>query len=46
MIAVINVRKWQTDMPFQGEHQTLTKKSIRHHVCHGETCCTFISDPP
>ncbi len=44
MTAVADVRKEQIDMLHQGEHQTLTKQSMRHQVCSGETCHTIISE--
>ncbi len=43
VLTVADNRKGQTDMPYHGEHQTLTKQSIRQHVCPSETCCTIIS---
>ncbi len=43
MTAVANVGKEQTDMSYKGELQTLTKLSMGHQVCPGETCCTTIS---
>ncbi len=42
MIAVANVRKGQTYMSYKGELLTLTKLSIRHQVCPGETYRTTI----
>ncbi len=41
MTAVADVSKRQTD---KGEFQILTKLSMRHQVCPGETCCTTISE--
>ncbi len=35
MTAVANVRKGQTNMPQSGEHQTLTKQSMRHQLYPG-----------
>ncbi len=37
LTAVANVSKGQTDMSYQGEHQLLTKQSMRHHVCNSDT---------
>ncbi len=34
-----------TDISYKGELQTLTKLSMRHQVCPGETYCTTISQP-
>ncbi len=34
MTAIAYVNKGQTEMTYQGEHQTLTKQSVRHQVCH------------
>ncbi len=31
-----DVRKGQTDMPYQGEHQTLTNQNMRYHVYPAE----------
>ncbi len=31
-------------MSHKGELQTLTKLSMRHHVCPRETCCAIISE--
>ncbi len=42
--AVADVCKGQTHMSHKGELQTLTKLSMRHNVCPGETCCTPISE--
>ncbi len=42
MTAVAGVSKGQTDMSYKGELQTLTKLSMRHQVCTGETCCITI----
>ncbi len=42
--AVANVSKGQTDMSYKGELQILTKLSMRHQVCPGETCHTNISE--
>ncbi len=39
----VDTSKGQTDIPYQGEHQTLTKQSIGHQVYYSETCCTTIS---
>ncbi len=44
MTVVANVSKGQTEMSYKGELQTLTKLSIRHQVCRGETCSTTISE--
>ncbi len=43
LTVVVVANKGQTDMPYQGEHHTLTEQSMRHQVCPGETCCTTIS---
>ncbi len=43
MTPVVNVSKVQTDMSYKGNLQTLTKLSMRHQVCPGETCHTNIS---
>ncbi len=40
LTAVGDVRKGKTDMPYLGEHQTVTEQSMRHQVCPSETCCT------
>ncbi len=32
MAAVANVRKWQTDMSYKCEHQTLTKKTKYNYI--------------
>ncbi len=37
LTAVADVSKGQTDMPYQGEHQTLTEQSMRQHICPDET---------
>ncbi len=42
MTAVVDVSKGQTDMSYKGELHTLTKLSMKHHVCPGETCLTTI----
>ncbi len=42
LTGIVNVRKGQTDMPYQGEHKSLTKKGMRHQVCHGEAFCINI----
>ncbi len=42
MTASVDVSKGQTVMSHKGELQTLTKQSMRHQVCSGETCCTNI----
>ncbi len=42
--AVAYVSKGQTDMSYKGEFQTLTKLSMRHQVCPGETCHITISE--
>ncbi len=34
MTAVVCVRKGQTDMPYKGEHHTLTKQSMRNQNHH------------
>ncbi len=44
MTAVADVSKGQTDMSYKGELQTLTKLSMRHHVCPSETCRMTISE--
>ncbi len=44
MAAVANVSKRQTDMSYKGELQTLTKLSMRCHVCPDVTCCMIISE--
>ncbi len=44
MAAVVDVNNGQTDMSIKGELQTLTKQSMRHQVCLGETCHTTISE--
>ncbi len=44
MADVYESRKGQTDMPYQGEHQTLKKSSMKHNVCPGETCRTTIPE--
>ncbi len=44
MTVVAYIRKGQTDMLYKGEHQTLTKQSMRHQACSGATCCTIISE--
>ncbi len=44
MIVVANVGKGQTDMSYKGELQTLTKLSMGHQVCPGETYRTTISE--
>ncbi len=41
---VADVSKGQTDMSYKGELQTLTKLSMRHQVCHSETCRAIISE--
>ncbi len=38
MTAVADDSKGQTDMSYKGELQTLSKQSMRHYVCPGETC--------
>ncbi len=43
LTAVADVSKGQTDMPYQGAHQTLTEHSMRHQVCPSETCWKTIS---
>ncbi len=40
--AVANVSKGQTDMSHKGEHQKLTKLSMRHQVSPSETCRTSV----
>ncbi len=42
LTAVADVSKGQTDMTYQGEHQTLPKQSMIHQVCPSEACCTTI----
>ncbi len=42
--AAADVRKGQTDMSHKGELQPLSKLSMRHQVCHSETCHTIISE--
>ncbi len=42
MTGIANVRYGQTDMPYSGEHQTLTYQSMRH-VYTGDICCTTLS---
>ncbi len=44
MAAVADVSKGQTDMSYKGGLQTLTKLSMRHQVCPGETCHMAISE--
>ncbi len=39
--AIADVSKGQTD---KGELQTLIKLSMRHQVCHNETCHMIISE--
>ncbi len=43
LTAVANNSKGQTDMSYKGELQTLTKLSMKHQVCPGETCRTTTS---
>ncbi len=43
LTAVADVRKGQTDMPYQGEHQTLIKQHVRHQVYPCDIYCTSIS---
>ncbi len=38
---VADVRKGQTDMPYNSDHQALTKQSMRHQVCIDETISEF-----
>ncbi len=42
MRTVADVRKGQTYMSYKGEHQMLTKQSIRHQVCSGGACLTIL----
>ncbi len=42
--AVTDVRNRQSDRLYKGEHQTLTKQSVRHQICPGEICCTAKSE--
>ncbi len=44
MTYVADESKGQTDMTYKGELQTLTKLSIRHQVCPGETYSTTIPE--
>ncbi len=46
MTTVVDVRKGQTNMSHKGEHQRLTKQSMRHQACPYETCRTDISESP
>ncbi len=39
LTAVADVSKGQTDIPYQGEHQTLTKQSIKHQLCSSVLLC-------
>ncbi len=43
-IIMTAVSKWQTYVSYKGEHQTLTKLSIRHHIWSVEICHTTISE--
>ncbi len=40
--AVADISKGQTDMSYKSELQTLTKLSMRHQVCHSETCQALV----
>ncbi len=43
LTAAADGSKGQTDKPYKGEPQTLTKQGMRHPVCPSDTCCTTIS---
>ncbi len=44
MAAVVNVAEGQTDMPYKGEHHTLTRQNMRHQVCPSDTCHITLSE--
>ncbi len=44
MTAVAGVSKGQTYILYKGDFQKLTKQSMRHQVCPGETLHTTISE--
>ncbi len=43
MTAFADISKGQTGMSYKGELQRLTKQSMIHQVCPGETCRATIS---
>ncbi len=44
LIVIANINKGCTVMSYEGQLQTLTKQSIKHQVCPGETCHRTISE--